>query len=65
LADEGGEEEEEKLFIPKGIEVFEINGPFFFGIANRLMKLSEIPETELCQNYQAKKGAIYRFYRPE
>jgi sulfate permease, SulP family len=36
IAGDGDEgEEEEKLFIPKGIEVYEINGPFFFGIANR------------------------------
>jgi SulP family sulfate permease len=27
--------EEEKLIIPKGVEVYEIDGPFFFGIANK------------------------------
>lgn len=27
--------EEEKLTLPKGVEVYEINGPFFFGIANK------------------------------
>ncbi|MDR1499530.1 MAG: sulfate permease [Tannerellaceae bacterium] len=27
--------EEEKLVIPKGVEVYEIDGPFFFGIANK------------------------------
>lgn len=26
---------EEKLVIPKGVEVYEINGPYFFGIANK------------------------------
>jgi SulP family sulfate permease len=26
---------EEKLVIPKGVEVYEIDGPFFFGIANK------------------------------
>ncbi|NDV57616.1 SulP family inorganic anion transporter [Bacteroides sp. 519] len=26
---------EEKLLIPKGVEVYEINGPYFFGIANK------------------------------
>ena len=26
---------EEHLIIPKGVEVYEINGPYFFGIANR------------------------------
>ncbi len=30
LADEG-----ENLQIPEGVEVFEVNGPFFFGIANK------------------------------
>ncbi len=27
--------EEEKLLLPKGVEVYEIDGPFFFGIANK------------------------------
>ncbi|MDR1555459.1 MAG: sulfate permease [Tannerellaceae bacterium] len=27
--------EEEKLIIPQGVEVYEIDGPFFFGIANK------------------------------
>lgn len=27
--------EEEKLILPKGVEVYEIEGPFFFGIANK------------------------------
>jgi SulP family sulfate permease len=27
--------EEEKLILPKGVEVYEIDGPFFFGIANK------------------------------
>lgn len=27
--------EEEKLSIPKGVEVYEIDGPFFFGVANK------------------------------
>lgn len=27
--------EEEKLTVPKGIEVYEIDGPFFFGVANK------------------------------
>ncbi len=26
---------DEKLMIPKGVEVYEINGPYFFGIANK------------------------------
>lgn len=27
--------DEEKLILPKGVEVYEIDGPFFFGIANK------------------------------
>ena len=27
--------EEEKLIVPQGVEVYEIDGPFFFGIANK------------------------------
>lgn len=27
--------EEEKLIVPKGVEVYEIDGPFFFGVANK------------------------------
>lgn len=27
--------EDEKLILPKGVEVYEIDGPFFFGIANK------------------------------
>jgi SulP family sulfate permease len=30
-----GLHEEEKLLIPPGVEVYEIDGPFFFGIANK------------------------------
>ncbi|MBW6479753.1 MAG: sulfate permease [Bacteroidales bacterium] len=28
-------DENEKIEIPKGVEVYEINGPFFFGVANK------------------------------
>lgn len=37
LSDEGDDvyREEEKLVLPKGVEVYEIDGPFFFGIANK------------------------------
>ena len=30
---------EEHLIIPKGVEVYEINGPYFFGIANKFEEL--------------------------
>ena len=29
------QQQEEKLAIPRGVEVYEIDGPFFFGIANK------------------------------
>lgn len=36
LSDEGEiHHEEEKLILPKGVEVYEIDGPFFFGVANK------------------------------
>lgn len=31
---------EEKLIIPEGVEVYEINGPFFFGVANRFEEMA-------------------------
>lgn len=35
-----------KKIVPKGVEVYEINGPFFFGVADRLKNvLSEVEET--------------------
>lgn len=36
LSDEGEiHHDEEVLTLPKGVEVYEIDGPFFFGIANK------------------------------
>lgn len=32
---------EEHLIIPKGVEVYEINGPYFFGIANKFEELMQ------------------------
>ena len=45
-SEEGGDEiaqldDTEHLDIPKGVEVYEINGPFFFGLASRLEELEE------------------------
>ncbi len=31
---------EEALIIPEGVEVYEINGPFFFGVANRFEEMT-------------------------
>jgi SulP family sulfate permease len=43
--------EEEKLVIPKGVEVYEIDGPFFFGIANKfdgvMQSLGDKPEVRI------------------
>lgn len=36
LSNEGEiKHEDEKLILPKGVEVYEIDGPFFFGVANK------------------------------
>ncbi|WP_085537500.1 SulP family inorganic anion transporter [Massilibacteroides vaginae] len=35
LSDGSDNSEEEILILPKGVEVYEIDGPFFFGIANK------------------------------
>ena len=37
-----GENGEECLTIPKGVEVYEIEGPFFFGIANKFDELTRM-----------------------
>lgn len=34
-AESESRKEEEKLILPKGVEVYEIDGPFFFGVANK------------------------------
>ena len=34
-------ENTDKLCIPEGVEVYEIDGPFFFGLASRLEELEE------------------------
>jgi len=40
-----GNLENETLYLPKGVEVYEIDGPFFFGIANKFdEKMREIGE---------------------
>lgn len=39
-------EDTERLDIPVGIDVYEINGPFFFGLASRIEELSSIKGTE-------------------
>lgn len=42
---------EENLVIPKGVEVYEINGPYFFGIANKfeetMLQLGDRPKVRI------------------
>ena len=42
---------EEKLIVPKGIEIYEIDGPFFFGIANKfeetMLQLGDRPKVRI------------------
>lgn len=42
---------EEKLIVPKGVEVYEIDGPFFFGIANKfeetMVQLGDRPKVRI------------------
>lgn len=42
---------EEKLYIPEGVEVYEIDGPYFFGIAN---KFDEIDKTVVGKQYKVR-----------
>ena len=42
---------EEKLHIPEGVEVYEIDGPYFFGIAN---KFDEIDKTVVGKQYKVR-----------
>jgi SulP family sulfate permease len=40
----------DKLLLPKGVEVYEIDGPFFFGIANKLeesMRMANIEKSKI------------------
>lgn len=39
---------EEHLIIPEGVEVYEINGPYFFGIANKFEELMASMENRPC-----------------
>lgn len=42
---------EESLIVPKGVEVYEINGPYFFGIANKfeeqMVQLGDRPKVRI------------------
>ena len=40
-------EDVEYLDIPEGVDVYEINGPFFFGLASRIEELSSVKDKEI------------------
>lgn len=40
-----GESADESLSIPKGVEVYEIDGPFFFGIANKFEEMTNMRDS--------------------
>jgi SulP family sulfate permease len=41
-ADYDDSSENEKLNIPEGVEIYEINGPFFFGLANKFDEVEHV-----------------------
>jgi SulP family sulfate permease len=46
----------EKLVIPDGVQIYEIDGPFFFGIANRFEEMSaQLNETPVCRIIRMRK----------
>jgi SulP family sulfate permease len=46
----------EKLVIPEGVQIYEIDGPFFFGIANRFEEISaQLNETPICRIIRMRK----------
>ena len=44
--DDSDIENKEDILVPKGIQIYEIDGPFFFGIANKFEELSAIYDHE-------------------
>ena len=42
--DDGHQGQSERLTLPKGVEVYEIEGPFFFGIANRFEEVTSVTQ---------------------
>lgn len=48
--------EDEKLIIPTGVQIYEIDGPFFFGIANRFDEIaSQMSETPIVRIIRMRK----------
>ena len=42
--DDGHQGQSERLTLPEGVEVYEIEGPFFFGIANRFEEVTAVTQ---------------------
>lgn len=42
--DDGYQGQSERLTLPEGVEVYEIEGPFFFGIANRFEEVTSVTQ---------------------
>lgn len=42
--DDGHQGQSERLTLPEGVEVYEIEGPFFFGIANRFEEVTSVTQ---------------------
>jgi SulP family sulfate permease len=48
--------DQEKLVIPTGVQIYEIDGPFFFGIANKFEEMSaQLDETPICRIIRMRK----------
>jgi SulP family sulfate permease len=48
--------DDEKLVIPGGVQIYEIDGPFFFGIANRFEEISaQLNEAPICRIIRMRK----------
>lgn len=54
---------EEPLAVPKGVEVYEINGPYFFGIATRFEELMPRSATVPAgADHPLQQGAVHRLH---
>ena len=50
-----GEESDVQLAIPKGVEVYEIEGPFFFGVATKFEEMTARHKSELIRIVRMRK----------
>ena len=68
LSDEGEiHHDEEVLSLPKGVEVYEIDGPFFFGVANKfdgIMKsMGDKPKVRIIRMRKVSFGKSFPSFR--